>query len=126
MKTYIVVDSNNNVVAISDQFKIKMDNCTTYELEENIDHSLIEGYAYKDSKLQFNKERFESRKKQGQICQLRSQREEECFSYINRGDVWYSKIVNTKERKQELENWYQDWLDVTETLTVPEKPSWIK
>ena len=126
MKTYVIVDSNNDVVAISEGFKIKMDNCTTHELEGSIDHSLIEGYVYQDGKLQFNNERSKLRKKQTQIWQLRSQREEECFSIINRGDVWYSKVVNTEERRQELAAWYQDWLNVTNTLTPPKKPSWIK
>lgn len=126
MKTYIIVDNNNNVIAISEMFKIKMDNCTTYELEGSIDHSLIDGYTYQDGKLQFSNERFKQGQKESQKCRLRNQRETECFAYVNRGDKWYEMFVNTDERKQEFEKWYQDWLDVTQTLTVPQKPKWLR
>lgn len=54
---------------------------------------------------------------------LRSQREKDCFSYINRGYLWYSKL--TKKQKEELNSWYQTWLDVTKTKVVPEKPEWL-
>ena len=59
-------------------------------------------------------------------------REEECFVYINRGELWYNKL--TEEQKQELESWYQAWLDVTKETNkdengdyiIPQKPSWLK
>jgi len=54
---------------------------------------------------------------------LRSQREKDCFSYINRGYLWYSKL--TKKQKEELSSWYQAWLDVTEIKVIPEKPEWL-
>jgi hypothetical protein len=54
---------------------------------------------------------------------LRNKRETECFSVINRGQFWYETL--TEEQKAELKVWYQDWLDVTETKVVPEKPSWL-
>lgn len=54
---------------------------------------------------------------------LREQRETECFPIINRGTLWYNKL--TIEQQQELEIWYQAWLDVTETKSVPVKPSWL-
>ena len=50
-------------------------------------------------------------------------REIECFPIINRGTLWYSKL--TVEQMSELDNWYQAWLDVTETKEIPEKPSWL-
>lgn len=55
---------------------------------------------------------------------LREQREIECFSIINRGKLWYDKL--TEEQVQELNTWYQAWLDVTETKVIPIKPSWLK
>lgn len=55
---------------------------------------------------------------------LRSQREQDCFSYINRGYLWYSKL--TDAQKEELSSWYQAWLDVTETKQVPKAPDWLK
>ena len=56
--------------------------------------------------------------------ELRQQREEECFSIINRGQVWYSTL--TEEQLAELQTWYKAWLDVIETKVIPEKPRWIK
>lgn len=58
------------------------------------------------------------------IEQLREQREIECFSIINRGQLWYNTL--TTEQVNELNNWYRAWLDVTETKIVPTKPSWLK
>ena len=55
---------------------------------------------------------------------LRNKRQLECFSIINRGELWYKNL--TDEQKEELEIWYKKWLDVTETLVEPVKPSWIK
>lgn len=54
---------------------------------------------------------------------LRYRRERECFPIINRGGLWYNRL--TEEQKTELDVWYQAWLDVTETRTVPPKPFWI-
>ena len=54
---------------------------------------------------------------------LRKQRETECFDIVNRGMVWYDTL--TAEQKQELAEWYRAWLDVTDTLVIPTKPSWL-
>lgn len=51
-------------------------------------------------------------------------REEECFSVINRGGLWYDLL--TEAEKDELLQWYQDWLDAPETGIIPEKPTWLK
>ena len=56
--------------------------------------------------------------------ELRSIREQECFSIVNRGQVWYDTL--TAEQRQELSVWYLAWLNVTETLEIPQKPSWLK
>lgn len=55
---------------------------------------------------------------------LRTQRQEECFSIINRGKLWYDTL--TEEQLNELNNWYNAWLNVTETEIIPIKPTWIK
>lgn len=62
--------------------------------------------------------------KERQINNLRIQREKECFPIINRGQLWYSML--TAAQYTELQTWYQAWLDVTETLVIPEKPSWLE
>lgn len=59
-----------------------------------------------------------------EIKPLRRRREEECFSIINRGELWYSRL--TVPQKVELGHWYDAWLDVTETKVVPDKPEWLE
>ena len=55
---------------------------------------------------------------------LRELREKKCFAIINRGTLWYEKL--TWEQQVELREWYEKWLDVTETFKIPKKPNWIK
>lgn len=57
------------------------------------------------------------------LIELRNQREEECFSVINRGALWYDKL--TDEQKEELSSWYEEWLNAPETGIIPSKPTWI-
>lgn len=54
---------------------------------------------------------------------LRVLREHECFIFVNRGKLWYDKL--TEEQHEELDIWYNAWLDVTETKIIPEKPAWL-
>ena len=79
---------------------------------------LINGVLHKDedrvSEIKLNNEK--------EI--LRSRREKECFSYVNRGSLWYEKLSG--DQKVELQLWYDKWLDVTDTLTVPTKPEWLE
>lgn len=58
-----------------------------------------------------------------ELRELRARREQECFSIVNRGKLWYDNL--TEEQLIELNTWYKAWLDVTETRVVPETPSWI-
>lgn len=58
-----------------------------------------------------------------EVNAIRERRKNECFSVINRGELWYSRL--TEEQKQELEVWYQDWLDAPQTKTIPVAPTWI-
>ena len=60
---------------------------------------------------------------QRELTNLRSQREKICFPIINRGEMWYSRL--SAEQKDELNAWYQAWLDVTNTKVVPETPEWL-
>lgn len=65
---------------------------------------------------------------------LRYMRQNECFSVINRGALWYNTL--TSEQQQELNTWYQSWLDVPQVYLetkpkdietiIPAKPSWLK
>lgn len=55
---------------------------------------------------------------------LRYRREEECFPIINRGSFWHETL--SADQVSELRQWYKAWLDVTDTLIIPEKPNWLK
>jgi hypothetical protein len=55
---------------------------------------------------------------------LRQRRENECFPVINRGNLWYSTL--TDDQRIELTAWYKAWLDCTDSLSAPEKPTWLK
>ena len=58
------------------------------------------------------------------LNELRARREVECFPIINRGQLWYYTL--TPPQIEELDDWYEDWLDITKTKIVPEKPNWLK
>lgn len=63
---------------------------------------------------------------------LRTRRETECFTIINRGVLWYNTL--TEEQRLELDKWYKEWLDVTDKYVegidietiIPKTPEWLK
>lgn len=55
---------------------------------------------------------------------LRHLREIYCFAIVNRGELWYDTLTN--DQIAELNVWYRDWLNVTDTKVIPDKPSWLK
>ena len=69
------------------------------------------------------KEKANAFEAQQALRRLRRQRDEECFSIVNRGALWYDRL--TEGQKQELNAWYQAWLDVTETQVIPACPDWL-
>ena len=89
----------------------------------------VEGQEYQPAK-EYNEEIYiykpytAEELKEIKLNNLRARRETECFPIINRGRLWYDSL--TSEQTQELNTWYQAWLDVTETLEIPQKPIWIK
>ena len=80
-------------------------------------------YLSEDGTLIKNEDRQKEIEAEVELNELRSQREKVCFPYINRGYLWYNKL--TIEQKEELDVWYNAWLDVTDTKIVPEKPEWL-
>ena len=80
-------------------------------------------YRVKDGVLAYDEKQNKEIERKALCEELRQRRETECFSYINRGQPWYDRL--TDEQKAELSAWYADWLKVTDTLTAPEKPSWL-
>ena len=64
-----------------------------------------------------------AKKIENELIALRTRREKECFAIINRGQLWYDTL--TDEQKAELNLWYYNWLQVTDTKLIPIKPEWI-
>ena len=81
-------------------------------------------YFSKDNKLVKSEDRQKEIDDKRESDKLRHQREKDCFSYVNRGTPWYNKL--TKEQKEQLDEWYQAWLDVTNTKVIPQMLEWLK
>lgn len=83
-------------------------------------------YAYQltDGELIYNAEEYQAVQAEEQRRILRKRRETECFAVINRGQLWYESI--SSRHKLELRQWYQAWLDATETMVAPDRPAWLK
>lgn len=94
------------------------------EEPENFDFSNYNAYKLVDDVLVLDAEKAKELASKLQKDELRITRSRDCFSVINRGALWYKKL--TDEQKAELEIWYQAWLDVTDTMVIPEKPEWLK
>ena len=93
---------------------------------EDISHFIEHFSAYKVNGdcVVFDDEQNEILQHNIVIEEYRVRREKECFPVVNRGQLWYDTI--TDEQKFELNTWYHNWLDVTETEIIPEKPIWLK
>lgn len=57
------------------------------------------------------------------LNEIRARRESECFSVINRGNLWYGKLLPAQV--EELNRWYEAWLDAPETLVTPKRPYFL-
>ncbi|MBO5953246.1 MAG: hypothetical protein J6Q53_03885 [Oscillospiraceae bacterium] len=86
---------------------------------------LLRHFAYRmvDGKLEYDPQEYETHQAEEQKEDLRKRRETECFSVINRGQLWYEGV--SLVQLLELRSWYKSWLNVTETMVVPDKPSWL-
>lgn len=81
-------------------------------------------FRIRDGILVMDKEQLDSLCEAETLNSYRQQREKDCFPIINRGELWYERL--TDQQREELQFWYQAWLDVTKTHTVPAKPEWLK
>ena len=83
----------------------------------------FQAYRLWNGNLEYDGEKKTALMRKALCDALRKRRETECFSYITRGQLWYDRLTETQQ--SELAAWYEAWLHVTETLTVPAKPSWL-
>jgi hypothetical protein len=121
MKLYFTLKENNRLDSFSYFPMETAEGETQYEIETDVEFDKLSKCEFVDGELIYNSEyEIEDVKRK-----LRIKRERECFPYINRGQLWYTQTVNTSEKMTELTDWYQAWLDVTDTLEAPVKPSWL-
>ena len=81
-------------------------------------------YQVRDGTAAFDSEHDEVLQTEAKKAEFRLRRETECFSVINRGQLWYEGVSITQ--LLELRQWYKAWLNVTETMVVPERPAWLE
>lgn len=86
-------------------------------------HKNFKAYKLVDNKLILDENKLVESKNSAIIEGYRFLRKQECFPIINRGILWYERL--TPEQKEELNLWYQNWLDITITKEVPIKPNWL-
>ena len=124
----ITIDKDNNITGF----------CTGGFLQNGIDIpdeelplDFIENwqaYRLKDKKLEFDEKLYEEVVSSRELENLRIQRQQECFSVINRGKLWYDTL--TEKQYNELKIWYEEWLNITDnakkSVNIPKKPEWLK
>lgn len=123
MKIYYLQNENQEI--IEDGFEKFNDKClsmesTKYKIVNGYNGALFfADYTHTDE----YKAKATAFKAQSELRALRRRREDECFAVINRGALWYERLMDTQ--KAELAQWYDAWLNVTETKIVPENPIWL-
>lgn len=93
---------------------------------KDIDHFMehFTAYKVKDNLPNFDSEEDNKIETENTKQALRQRRQTECFSYVNRGQLWYATL--SVKQIAELTLWYKAWLNVTETMSVPERPAWLE
>jgi len=120
----ILIDENKYLTCVC--IDAELNGGIEVETPEDIDAFIdtFRAYKYENGSLILDKDKLEILNGERIVDGLRYKREKVCFPYINRGELWYSKL--TTEQKNELNVWYQAWLDVTSTKAVPETPEWLQ
>ena len=80
-------------------------------------------FRFEEGKLIHDANEYAKHQTEELKADYRKRRETECFSVINRGQLWYESV--SVEQLLELRSWYKSWLDVTDTMAVPDKPVWL-
>lgn len=93
---------------------------------EDISHfeEHFSAYKVRDGTASFDEAQSAILCEEGKKLTLRDRRQKECFAFVNRGQLWYATL--SVKQLAELTAWYKDWLKVTETKVVPERPAWLE
>ena len=93
------------------------------EVPEGFSPDKFQAWKYDGEKLVYDMEQAQKIQNNYRKNEIRARREKECFSYVNRGTLWYNKL--TPEQDIEFQNWYDAWLEAPETLIIPKKLEWL-
>lgn len=93
------------------------------EEPEGFSPDKFQAWKYDGEKLVYDMEQAQKIQNNYRKNEIRARREKECFSYVNRGTLWYNKL--TPEQDIEFQNWYDAWLEAPETLIIPKKLEWL-
>ena len=93
------------------------------EEPEGFSPDKFQAWKYDGEKLVYDMEQAQKIQNNYRKNEIRARREKECFSYVNRGMLWYNKL--TPEQDIEFQNWYDAWLKAPETLIIPKKLEWL-
>lgn len=80
-------------------------------------------YRLVDGTLTLDEERLAALQLADRQNAIRARRERECYSVINRGQLWYEGV--SIAHLVELRKWYKAWLDAPATLIIPDRPDWL-
>lgn len=80
-------------------------------------------YRLVDGILTLDEERLAALQLAGRKDAIRARRERECYSVINRGQLWYEGV--SIAHLVELRKWYKAWLEAPATLIIPDRPVWL-
>ena len=93
------------------------------EEPEGFSPDKFQAWKYDGEKLVYDMEQAQKIQNNYRKNEIRARREKECFSYVNRGTLWYNKL--TPEQDIEFQNWYDAWLEAPETFIIPKKLEWL-
>lgn len=119
----ILIDENKYLTCfcVDAELENGIEVATPEDLETFIDS--FRAYRYVNGQLVLDVTKMESISDNRVVNELRLKRERVCYPVINRGELWYNRL--TADQKEDLDAWYQAWLDVTDTKIIPTSPKWL-
>ena len=103
------------------------------QIDEEYYNSLMQSNIdYTDGKYKFDKNTKKIIETEEEIpkyyinrrkSEIRGMREMFVFPIINRGQAWYWTL--SEKQTAELKEWYNAWLDATDTGIIPDTPEWL-
>lgn len=112
-------NEDNTRIETSSEERDKLFNEVSSRAEEDNLYQIV-GIVIKNGKLVVDTIPRTIEEQKNIIRRLRMNR---VFPVINRSQMWFNSL--TEQQKQDIQNWYQEWLDAPDNLVIPERPSWL-